>query len=133
MYVFLKQFYIPRKASIRSLFHVGFSLFLFATPKGDDEMELALFEQDMKEQTAEDHYRLEERIGRFLAAQHDLVAVEELIRTGDKDFHEFVLERPGAVRPMLEILLKHAKTKSLKSAAQKRLAGMSSGLVPQKS
>lgn len=124
MYVFLKQFYIPHKASIRALFHVGFSLYLFATPKGQDEMELALFEQDMGEQTAEDHYRLEEQIGIFLAAPHDLIAVEDLIQTGDKYFHEFVLERPGATRPMLQMLLKHAKTKNLKSAVQKRLAEM---------
>lgn len=122
MYVFLKQFYIPHQPSIQALFHVGFSLYLFATPKGDDEMELVLFEQDMGEQTAEDHYRLEEQIGSFLAAPHNLVAVEELIQTGDKYFHEFVLERPDATRPILEMLLKHAKTKSLKSAAQKRLA-----------
>jgi len=123
MYVFLKQFYIPREASIRALFHVGFSLYLFATPKGDDEMELALFEQDMDEQTAEDHYRLEEKIGIFLAAPHNLVAMEELIQTGDKYFHEFVLEYPDTTRPMLEMLLKHAKTKTLKSVVQKRLAG----------
>lgn len=125
LYVFLKQFYVPDRADIRALFHGGFSLFLFATPRDGDGLELALFEQDMSEQTAEDHYRLEERIGRFLAAPRDLASVEALIRAGDPHFHAFVLESPHSTRPVLEALLAHAKTQALKKAIQKRIAGMS--------
>lgn len=126
MYVFLKQFYVPNRADIRAQFHGGFSLFLFATRRTGDDLELALFEQDMSEQTAEDHYRLEQHIGDFLAAPRDLASVEALIRAGDLHFHAFVLESPHSDRPVLEALLKHAKTQALKKAIQKRIAALSS-------
>ncbi|WP_394539946.1 hypothetical protein PRJ39_04900 [Lysobacter enzymogenes] len=126
LYVFLKQFYVPNRADIRAHFQVGFSLFLFATRQAGDALELALFEQDMSEQTAEDHYRLEQQIAGFLAAPRDLAGVEALIRAGDAHFHAFVLESPRSTLPVLETLLKHARTQTLKKAVQKRIAGFAS-------
>lgn len=131
MYMFLKQFHVPIGEKIRAHFHGGFSLYLFATPQGGDALELALFELDMSEQTAEDHYRLEEQIATFLQKPHDLDSVESLIRGGDKHFHEFVLESRKSTQPVLALLMQHAKTKTLKSAIQARITELSSKVESQ--
>ena len=131
MYMFLKQFHVPISAKIRAHFHCGFSLYLFATPQGDDALELAMFEQDMSEQTAQDHYRLEEQIATFLQAPRNLDSVEALIRGGDKHFHEFVLESPKSTQAVLAMLMQHAKTKTLKSAIQARITELSSKVDSQ--
>ncbi|MBN9299792.1 MAG: hypothetical protein J0I41_22510 [Filimonas sp.] len=118
-YHFIKQFFFDR--SFKNTVSWDFSIYLFSffTP---EKLHLQIFTQDMNEQTAEDHYRLEEMMATFDADLKDHNKVETLIKTGDKFFQEYVLEHPKCDNAIIALIAQYGKTKKLKDAAKKRIS-----------
>lgn len=120
LFHFCRQIYIPENKTTRQNMTWGCSLFLFVFVNSQDELLVQVFQQDMSEQTAEDHYRLEEMMMEFDQHYQDSGRVGKLIEKGDKFFHEYVLNHERVNGWMLGLLLENARTKAFKTLVLKK-------------
>ncbi|MDR1911228.1 MAG: hypothetical protein LBQ52_02630 [Helicobacteraceae bacterium] len=123
LFYFSSQYYIPINKTNKTYFWSGESVYVFLYITKDDELLVQIFMQSMSEQTAQEHYKLEETIAEFERNHKDLSEAEKLIKNGSKLklFYEYIIDSHKANKPILEILLKYAKTKSLKAQIEKLL------------
>lgn len=119
--LFLGQFYAANSKLMNQYFGSGQSIYLFTLASGDT-LKFQAFMQDTSEQTAEDHYRLEEQMMAFDSHYKHIDEVEILIKAGDKHLHQYIAEHKRSGKEILTVLLQYAKTKSLKQQILKRLA-----------
>ncbi len=119
-FFFLVQFYAKRSRSTSEYFGNGQTIYLFAVADGD-ALKFQAFLQDTSEQTAEDHYRLEEQMMEFDRDYRDIDKVEALIKAGDGNLHRYIAEHARSREEILVALLRHARTKRMKQQIQKRL------------
>ncbi|MFL9483622.1 hypothetical protein ACI6Q2_12650 [Chitinophagaceae bacterium LWZ2-11] len=117
-FYFVKQFFIGKQ--FKETISWDFSIYLFVYFTAGKTY-LRIFTQDMNEQTAEDHYLLEEMMAEFDANTGNMQKIEALIRKGDKFFHEYVMGHKRCNAAMLALVVQYAKTKKLKDAATKQL------------
>lgn len=118
---FLGQFFAAKSKLINHYFGSGQSIYLFALASGDT-LKFQAFMQDTSEQTAEDHYRLEEQMMAFDRDYKSIDKVEVLIKAGDKYLHQYIAEHKRSSQETLTVLLQYVKTKSLKQQIIKGLA-----------
>lgn len=111
LYHFVRQFYVGETASAIEYFGAGSSIYVFLEARPDDRLSVQLFVQDMSDQTAEDHYRLEAMMAQFDRHRGDSEKVRKLIREGDRHFHAYVMDAANVQRETLEYLLKHVRSK----------------------
>lgn len=111
LYHFARQFYIGETASAIEYFGAGSSVYVFLESRPDDRLSVQVFDQDMSEQTAEDHYRLEAMMAQFDRHRGDSETIHKLIREGDRHFHAYVMEAANVQRETLEYLLKQVRSK----------------------
>lgn len=121
LFYFCRQIYLPDNKTNRQYMTWEASLFVFLFVTEQDELLIQLFSQDTSEQTAEDHYRLEEMMLTFEQHYHDPVQVLSLIRQGDKYFHDYVLQHPKTNRETLALLLEYGKSKAFKAQVARKL------------
>lgn len=121
LFYFASQFYFPINKVNKEYFICGETAYVFLHVTEKDELLVQIFTQDMSEQTAEDHYRLEEMMAEYEHNYNNLNIVRNLIQRGDKYFYEYILESKRTNRQVLEILLEFAKTKKMKTEIEKRL------------
>lgn len=120
LFHFCSQVYLPQTATNRQYLTFVTTVFLFVHVLEHDELRVQIFTQDTSEQTAEDHYRLEDQMMRFEEDYNDPAVVLQLIRAGNKWLHEYLLNHPKASKHTLALLAEHGKTKALKAEAAKR-------------
>jgi len=125
LFYFSTQFYIPENKTSKT--HLGWdeTLYVFLYATENDKLLVEVFIQDTSGQTAEDHYKLEEMMAEYDASYNKPDKVHQLLKKGDKYFHEYVLEHKRTNRQTLENLLTFAKTKKMETEVRKRLALMS--------
>ncbi|MGO1070207.1 hypothetical protein [Lysobacter sp. CA199] len=111
LYHFARQFYVRETTSAREYFGAGSAVYVFVESRPDDRLSVQLFVQDMSEQTAEEHYRLEAMMAEFDRHRDDGEKTQKLIREGDRHFHAYVMDHPRVQRETLEYLLKHVGSK----------------------
>lgn len=121
LFYFSKQFYIPANKVSRQYIGCGETIYVFIHGAENDQLYVQFFCQDTSEQTAEDHYKLESLMSDFENDYKDLGKVEELIKQGDKYFHEYILNHKKSNRDILLILIKYVKTKKMKTEIEKKL------------
>lgn len=121
LFYFSTQFYIPENNTNRE--HLGWdeTLYVFLYATETDKLLVEVFIQDTSGQTAEDHYRLEDMMAEFDASYNNPDKVHQLLKKGDKYFHEYVMEHKRTNRQTLESLLTFAKTKKMATEITKRL------------
>lgn len=124
LYYFARQFYVRTNASSNEYLGSGDSIYVFVESRSDDRLSVQLFVQDMSEQTAEQHYRLEALMAEFDRHRGDVEKTQKLIGEGDKHFHAYVMEHPRVDRETLEYLLKHIRGKSEQAHVLKRLKAL---------
>ncbi|VFS47546.1 Uncharacterised protein [Budvicia aquatica] len=112
--LFLGQFYAAKSKLMNQYFGSGQSIYLFTLASGDT-LKFQAFMQDTSEQTAEDHYRLEEQMMAFDSHYKHIDEVEILIKAGDKYLHQYIAEHKRSGKEILTVLLQYAKTKVLNS------------------
>jgi hypothetical protein len=83
--------------------------------------EFKVIAQTCGEQTADDHYWLEEQIARFHQLGEAPQAANELVRKGDKRAHRFLLDRADLAKETLQLLAKQGATRQLREEARARL------------
>jgi hypothetical protein len=121
LFYFSTQFYIPENEVNKKYLGWGETIFVFLFVTEQDELLIQIYEEDTSEQSAEEHYKLEEMMMEFDACYNIPEKVHRLIEKGDKYFHEYVLEHKRINRKTLESLLIFAKTKKMKDEITKRL------------
>ncbi|RQO66424.1 hypothetical protein DBR43_29870 [Pedobacter sp. KBW06] len=124
LFYFSTQFYIPENKTNKT--HLGWdeTLYVFLYATETDQLLVEIFIQDTSGQTAEDHYKLEEMMAAYDACYNNPDKVHQLLKKGDKYFHDYVLEHKRTSRNTLESLLTFAKTKKMETEVSKRLALM---------
>ncbi|WP_271838437.1 hypothetical protein [Commensalibacter communis] len=122
----LRQSYIKKERLEKEYFTCGETIYLF-TINTEDHLELYIFTQDTNEQTAEDHYRLEEQMITFENHYNDLKIVQKLIKSGNKYLHQYIAENKHSNSEILTMLLASVKTKKLQKEIQTRLDKISHG------
>lgn len=125
LYHFARQFYVGETASALEYFGAGSSVYVFLESRPDDRLSVQIFVQDMSEQSAEDHYRLEAMMAQFDRHRGDGEKIHKLIREGDRDFHAYVMEAANVQRETLEYLLKHVRGKRQQAQVLKLLKARS--------
>jgi len=78
-------------------------------------------------QTAEDHYRLEEQMMTFEEHYKDLKIIQKLIKSGVKYLYQYIAENKHSNFEILTMLLASVKTKKLQKEIQTRLDRISHG------
>lgn len=121
LFCFAQQIYAPENKTSKEFGIFRETLYIFLYGEVDDRLLVQIFLQDTSAQTAEDHYKLEGWIADFEKYYKNLETVEELIKQGDKFFHEYILASKKRNQHILKILLKYAKTKAMKSQIEKQL------------
>lgn len=121
LFHFSTQFYIPENKTNKA--HLGWdeTLYVFLCATENDKLLVEVFVQDTSGQTAEDHYKLEEMMAEYDASYNNPDKVHQLLKKGDKYFHEYVLEHKRTKRQTLESLLSFTKTKKMVTEITKRL------------
>jgi hypothetical protein len=121
LFYFSTQFYIPENNTNREHLGWGETLYVFLYATETDKLLVEVFIQDTSGQTAEDHYQLEDMMAEFDASYNNPDKVHQLLKKGDKYFHEYVMEHKRTNRQTLESLLTFAKTKKMATEITKRL------------
>lgn len=88
--------------------------YIFIKIKEDDQLLIQIHTQDISQQTAEQHYKLEEDIAVFNKNYNNTTIVEKLIKNGDKFLHEYILNHKKTTPQIADVLLKYAKSESFK-------------------
>ena len=96
-------------------------VFLFADQEKNAPLNVKMWMQDMRSQTAEEHYHAEELMALLETNRDDDEVVARCIRDGDVYVHEFILDYPGVSAKALELLAKHGQGKKLREAAARKL------------
>ena len=121
LFYFSTQFYLPENSVNKEHLGWGLTVFVFLFVTAQEELLVQILTQYTSDQTAEDHYKLEEMMAEFDAGYNKPEIVNQLIKKGDKYFHEYVLAHKRSNRHTLESLLTFAKTKKMKDEIVKRL------------
>lgn len=122
LYVFTKQFHAFESHINKEFFTWNKSCYVFIYVTNEDELSIQIFTQDTSTQTAEDHYKLEAKISEYERKFKCITTVETLLKSGDKHFHEYVLEHESKTSiETLKLLLQYAKTKSLKMQIERKI------------
>lgn len=122
LYIFTKQFHAFESNINKEFFTWDKSCYVFIYATDEDELSIQIFTQDTSTQTAEDHYKLETKISEYERHFRCVTTVESLIKSGDKYFHEYVLEHKSKTSiETLKLLLQYAKTKSLKAQIERKI------------
>jgi hypothetical protein len=119
--VFLAQWPLPENEVTRSALTFGSMVFLFAEQEKNATLNVKMWMQDMRSQTAEEHYNAEELMALLEANRNDEEVVARCIRDGDVYVHEFILDNPSVSAKALELLAKHGQGKKLREAAARKL------------
>ena len=89
---FLGQVHVPDNESAPDGAPRGTMVYVFCDQAGSG-LEFKVVAQACGEQTAEDHYRLEEQIARFHQAGGGPKAAKELVEKGGRWAHRFLLDQ----------------------------------------
>ena len=119
-YHFHSQIHLPENPITRQYLTFATTLFLFVCIAEHDELRVQIFTQDTSQQTAEDHYLLESQMMRFDQHHDEAETVLQLITSGSKHLHDYILNHPNVSKHALELLAEHGKTKALKTYAAKK-------------
>lgn len=119
--VFVTQWPLPENEVTKNFLTFGDMVFLFADRENSATLKVKMWMQDMRSQTAEEHYRLEELMALFEAKRNDEEAVARCIRDGDAYMHEYILDSPNVSARALELLAKQGRGKRLRDAAARKL------------
>ena len=117
---FLGQVHVPHDEATPDGAPRGAMLYAFCDQAGSG-LEFKVVAQTCGEQTAGDHYRLEEQLARFHQLSGGPKAAKELVEKGDRWAHRFLLDHSDLARETLELLAKHGATRQLKEEAKTRL------------
>jgi hypothetical protein len=117
---FLGQLHVPDDEATPDGALRGAMIYVFCG-QTNSGLEFKVVSQMCGEQTAEDHYRLEEQIARFYQLGGGPKAAKELVEKGDRWAHRFLLDHSEIGRQTLELLAKHGATRQLKDEAKARL------------
>jgi hypothetical protein len=118
--IFLGQTSVPEGKDTPQGAPTGEMIYLFFDQTASGR-EFKVISQTCGEQTAEDHYRLEEQLARFHQLGGTPQAANELVKKGDKWAHRFLLDRPDLAKATLELLARHGAARELKEQAKARL------------
>jgi hypothetical protein len=121
LFYFCKQTYIPSNKTTQQYLTWNETLFTFIFITEQDELLVQIFGQDTSQQTAEDHYKLEEQMYEFDKNFEKLKIVEKLIKNGDKYLHDYILNHEKTDKKILELLIEYGKSKAFKSEVMKKL------------
>jgi hypothetical protein len=119
--VFVGQTAVPDAKDIPDGAPAGEMIYLFFNQTASGQ-EFKIISQTCGEQTAEDHYRLEEQLARFHELGGAPEAANELVRKGDKWAHRFLLDRADLAKATLQLLAKQGATRQLQEEAKGRLS-----------
>lgn len=119
-FFFLGQFFAKNSMLVNQYFGSDQSIYLFALANGDI-LRFQAFMQDTTEQTAEDHYRLEEQMMAFDRDYKNIEKVAALSRAGDKYLYQYIADHKRSGKEILDLLLQYAETKKMKQQIIKRL------------
>ena len=120
--LFVGQVLVRENDVTRQYFTWDTVIFLFVDEIDVGVMRFSIFTQDIGIQTAEDHYKAEELMWLFESNRSDDAVVARCIKEGDRYVHEFILEHNGVTNYALQLLAKNGKNKSIRTAAQRKLA-----------
>lgn len=119
--IFVGQTAVPEGKDTPEDAPAGEMIYLFFEQTASGR-EFKIISQTCDEQTADDHYRLEEQIARFHELGGVPQAANELVRKGDKWAHRFLLDRGDLAKVTLQLLAKHGATRQLQEEAKARLS-----------
>ncbi|MDR2905756.1 MAG: hypothetical protein LBU73_07375 [Helicobacteraceae bacterium] len=121
LFRFCTQIYLPENNTTKQYLTCGATLFIFLFVKEQDELLVQVFAQDTSEQTAEDHYKLEALMGDFEKNYADIDKVEKIIKKGDKNLHDYILNHKRTNKQILELLFEYGSSKAFKNEVNKRI------------
>ena len=122
MFFFSQQIHVPENKYTSTPLFCPATIYVFVLPIENKKLMVQLISQQTNEQTAAQHYKLEQAMIDYKENRDNLAVIEKLIKTNSKDFHEYLLEDdPKVSQKALELLSEHGKTKKIKEQAKKRL------------
>ncbi|MBM4071002.1 MAG: hypothetical protein FJ271_18940 [Planctomycetes bacterium] len=119
--VFVTQWPLPDSQAAKTFLVSGSAIFLFVDREESGDLNVKMWMQEMRSQTAEEHYRAEELMAKLEANPGDPAVIDQCVREGDQYVHEYMIEKKGTPRHALQLLAKQAKSKKLRDTAARLL------------